>query len=107
MLLYNDRGEVTESTIANVVVEIAGALLTPPIACGLLPGTLRAHLLEDGTIAREGAHLRGSEGASRCYLLNSVRGFHPTFRVIACQSVESRVPTSCRIPIAVNISNLI
>ena len=50
MLLYNDRGEVTESTIANLVVESGGVLLTPPVSSGLLPGTLRAHLLDEGKI---------------------------------------------------------
>ena len=77
VLLYNERGEVTESTIANLVVEIGGALLTPPIACGLLPGTLRAHLLEEGRIREKVLSLDDVRGASRCYLLNSVRGFHP------------------------------
>ena len=38
VLLLNERGEVTESTIANVAVEIEGKLCTPPVECGLLPG---------------------------------------------------------------------
>ena len=91
VLLYNERGEVTESTIANLVVEIGGALLTPPIDCGLLPGTLRAHLLEEGKIREKVLTLHDLSGASRCYLLNSVRGFHPvsvSYRsVVACPAV--------------------
>jgi para-aminobenzoate synthetase / 4-amino-4-deoxychorismate lyase len=38
VLLINDRGEVTESTIANVVVRLDGRCWTPPLASGLLPG---------------------------------------------------------------------
>jgi para-aminobenzoate synthetase/4-amino-4-deoxychorismate lyase len=77
VLLYNDRGEVTESTIANLVVEVDGALLTPPISSGLLPGTLRAHLIDEGKIREDVIGVREVSGAGRCYLLNSVRGFHP------------------------------
>jgi para-aminobenzoate synthetase/4-amino-4-deoxychorismate lyase len=77
VLLYNERGELTESTIANLVVEMDGALLTPPIACGLLPGTLRSHLLDEGRIREQVLTLRDLNRASQCYLFNSVRGFHP------------------------------
>ena len=77
VLLYNDRLEVTESTIANLVVEVDGALLTPPVSSGLLPGTLRAHLIDEGKIRENVIGVRELSGARRCYLLNSVRGFHP------------------------------
>jgi para-aminobenzoate synthetase/4-amino-4-deoxychorismate lyase len=87
VLLYNDRGEVTESTIANLVVESGGVLLTPPISSGLLPGTLRAHLLEEGKIRERVITPQDMIGASRCYLLNSVRGFHPVS--VAYKSVIS------------------
>ncbi|HUP39107.1 MAG TPA: aminotransferase class IV [Vicinamibacterales bacterium] len=36
-LLYNERGEVTESTIANLVVETGGELLTPRFRPGCCP----------------------------------------------------------------------
>jgi para-aminobenzoate synthetase / 4-amino-4-deoxychorismate lyase len=87
VLLYNDRGEVTESTIANVVVESAGVLLTPPVSSGLLPGTLRAHLLDEGRIQEKVIRVGELIGAPVCYLLNSVRGFHPVS--IAYRSVSS------------------
>ena len=77
VLLHNDRGEVTESTIANVVVEKHGVLLTPPISSGLLPGTLRAHLLDDGKIQEEVITVQDIADGVPCFLLNSVRGFHP------------------------------
>jgi para-aminobenzoate synthetase / 4-amino-4-deoxychorismate lyase len=87
VLLYNDRGEVTESTIANLVVERGGVLLTPPISSGLLPGTLRAHLLEEGRIRETVIPVQEMIDAPACYLLNSVRGFHPVS--IAYNSVSS------------------
>jgi para-aminobenzoate synthetase/4-amino-4-deoxychorismate lyase len=75
VLLWNEDGEVTESTIANLVAELDGELITPVLACGLLPGTMRARLLHEGRI-REGV-LR-KEDLPRCtalWLVNSVRGW--------------------------------
>ena len=77
VLLYNERNEVTESTIANLVVEICCELLTPAIECGLLPGTLRAHLLEERKIRESTISVDEMLKANARYLLNSVRGFHP------------------------------
>ena len=34
VLLWNERGELTESTIANIVVELDGVLVTPPMRPG-------------------------------------------------------------------------
>ncbi|HET9469300.1 MAG TPA: aminodeoxychorismate synthase component I [Vicinamibacterales bacterium] len=91
VLLYNNRGEITESTIANLVVDIGGELITPPVACGLLPGTLRAHLLDEKKIREGVITVQRLSDASRCYLVNSVRGFHPVsvaYRsVIRCPSL--------------------
>lgn len=77
VLLHNEKNEVTESTIANLVVEIAGELVTPPVECGLLPGTLRAQLLEDRKIREGTISVTDMLEANARYLLNSVRGFHP------------------------------
>lgn len=77
VLLYNHRDEVTESTMANLVVSIAGELFTPPIACGLLPGTLRARLLEEGQVRERTITLDEALTADALYLANSVRGLQP------------------------------
>ncbi len=74
VLLWNRRGEVTESTLANVVAEIGGAACTPPVSCGLLAGTARAEALARGEL-RERVLTRGDlRRAGRLWLLNSVRG---------------------------------
>ena len=74
VLLWNDRGELTESTIANVVVEISGQRLTPPVACGLLPGVERARALAEGR-AREGVvRITELRPGQRLWLLSSLRG---------------------------------
>ncbi len=73
-LLVNERGEITETSILNVAVKRAGAWITPPVSCGLLPGTMRAELLDEGSI-REGVILAQDLVPGemvRCF--NAVRG---------------------------------
>lgn len=72
VLFLNERDEVCESARCNVFVERGGLLLTPPLSCGLLPGTLRTHLLSQGR-AKE-AILRLEDLSGGFYLGNSVRG---------------------------------
>ena len=73
-LLWNEKNQVTESCIANVVVERDGRLLTPPVRCGLLPGTYRRYLLEQGEVKEEIINVQDLQSCSRIYLVNSVRG---------------------------------
>ena len=65
-------GFVTEGAIWNVFVERDGVLLTPPLARGVLPGVLRAELLESGQAAE--ADLRAEDLADGFFVGNSVRG---------------------------------
>ena len=41
VILFNERGEITETTISNLFLEIDGELLTPDLSAGLLAGTFR------------------------------------------------------------------
>jgi branched-subunit amino acid aminotransferase/4-amino-4-deoxychorismate lyase len=77
VLLWNERRELTETCAANVVVELGGRRLTPPVASGLLPGTYRAELLENGEIQEEVVPVKALERASRLFLVNSVRRWCP------------------------------
>jgi para-aminobenzoate synthetase/4-amino-4-deoxychorismate lyase len=75
VILWNERGEITESTIANVVARFGDERVTPPVSCGLLPGVFRARLLADGVI-REGVIPRDRlRHADAIHLINSVRGW--------------------------------
>ncbi|MEI7832507.1 MAG: aminodeoxychorismate synthase component I, partial [bacterium] len=77
VLLWNPVGELTESTIANVVVRSGGRLLTPPVHCGLLAGTYRDHLIASGRIVEEVISVDELSPDTEIYLLNSVRGWVP------------------------------
>ncbi|MCU0303470.1 MAG: aminodeoxychorismate synthase component I [Thermoanaerobaculales bacterium] len=75
VLLWNRRGEVTESTVANLVARIDGRLVTPPVSCGLLAGTLRGELLDRGEIAERLIRVDEIAAAERLFLVSSVRGW--------------------------------
>ena len=75
VLLWNRLGELCESTVANLVIEHDGELITPPDEAGLLPGTLRAELLDAGTITARTVTLDDLRSAERVWLINSVRGW--------------------------------
>ena len=75
VLFLNLRGEVTEGAISNVFIEKDGCWYTPPIACGLLAGVFRRHLLATRPEIEERIlHLEDLRSAHTVYLTNAVRG---------------------------------
>ena len=74
-LLVNARGEVVEGSRTSVWVQRGGALLTPPLSVGGLPGVMRAHLLETRPDTAE-AHLTSADlrSAEALYVSNALRG---------------------------------
>jgi para-aminobenzoate synthetase/4-amino-4-deoxychorismate lyase len=77
VIFWNCRGEVTESTIANVVVSSEGRHWTPPREAGLLAGTLREELISKGELF-ERTITKEELASSRSFaLINSVRGWMP------------------------------
>ncbi len=74
VILVNERGEITETTIANLAVFRENTWITPALSCGLLPGTMRGELLAANQVT-EGmipSHELSDGQAIRCF--NSVRG---------------------------------
>ncbi len=75
VLFERPDGQLTEGSFTSLFVERDGRLLTPRLDRGLLPGVLRAELLEQG-IACE-ADLVADDLAGGFYLGNSLRGLVP------------------------------
>ena len=74
-ILWNPRGEVTEATTANLLVETErGEIVTPPIDCGLLAGTARAEELARGRVKEAVVTIDALRSARRLWLINSVHG---------------------------------
>jgi para-aminobenzoate synthetase/4-amino-4-deoxychorismate lyase len=91
VLLYNERGELTEFTLGNLLVRIDGRLYTPPLACGLLPGTLRAYLLETGQAEERIIRCEELSACTEIFRINSVRGMQKVIVEIA-DSFNPRSP---------------
>lgn len=77
VLLWNERDELTEFTIGNLVLELDGELLTPPLEAGLLAGVMRGEGLEAGLKERT-LYLADLERATRVWRINSLRGWQET-----------------------------
>ncbi|GAA6212589.1 aminodeoxychorismate synthase component I [Hyphomicrobiales bacterium 4NK60-0047b] len=74
VIFQNEKGELTEGSFTNIFVKINGELKTPAIASGLLPGTLRQSLIEQGKATEEILTLVDLQKAEEIYVGNSVRG---------------------------------
>ena len=74
-IFLNERDELTQGTITNLFLEVEEEkLLTPALSSGLLPGTLRRHLLEKGRAEEAILKTEDLLRARRIFLGNSVRG---------------------------------
>lgn len=73
VLLRNQQGELTEFTRGNLVLELEGGLWTPPRDCGLLAGTFRDELVDEGRVRERHLHPPHLERAERVWLVNSLR----------------------------------
>ncbi|SHL33854.1 aminodeoxychorismate synthase component I [Roseibium suaedae] len=76
VLFVNEAGYLTEGSFTSLFVAQNGRLLTPGLRHGLLPGTFRAGLLEQG-IAVEADLRREDLGGAKVFVGNSVRGLIP------------------------------
>ena len=77
LIFCNQKGEITEGAISNIIVEEDGCFFTPPLECGVLPGVMRARVLaaEGECVVEERVLYRDDLiRADRIYLCNSVRG---------------------------------
>ena len=73
-LFFNERGELTEGGRSNVFIKLGGRWVTPPLAAGLLPGVMRAVIL-DAWNAEERTVTRGMlADAEDIVLCNALRG---------------------------------
>jgi para-aminobenzoate synthetase/4-amino-4-deoxychorismate lyase len=77
LILVNERGELTELTIGNLVVEIDGRMLTPPRECGLLAGVFRGELLRQRKLEERVLTVADLSRASRIWRVSSLREWVP------------------------------
>jgi branched-subunit amino acid aminotransferase/4-amino-4-deoxychorismate lyase len=83
IIFLNEKGELCETARANIFFLIEDELFTPPLSCGLLPGTMRQELLDCGTVQIEGGQVPVREkilkpqdvlSADSCWITNALMG---------------------------------
>ena len=74
-VLWNEEGEITESTFGNIAMLLDGRWVTPPLACGLLPGVGRAVALRDGRVIEAVVRLQDLPRVQGWAFINSLRGW--------------------------------
>ncbi|MDP5239580.1 aminodeoxychorismate synthase component I [Uliginosibacterium sp. 31-16] len=75
LIFSNERGELCEGARSNLFLEMDdGPLRTPAQACGLLPGVLRAQLLDEGRAIEAVLRQEDLFKARRIWLGNALRG---------------------------------
>ncbi len=73
--LVDSEGFITEGSFTNIFVRGPGALLTPPLSRGLLPGVLRAELIANGSAVE--ADIRPEDLEEPFFIGNASRGLLP------------------------------
>lgn len=76
-LLYNEAGEITETTFGNVAALLDGRWVTPALSCGLLPGVGRAQALRSGRVQEAVLRLADVPRVQAWAFLNSLRDWLP------------------------------
>ncbi|RFB05772.1 aminotransferase class IV [Parvularcula marina] len=83
VLFFNERGEVTSTTMANIFVRTGIGYMTPPLSAGILPGITRDVLLEEAAeagITMEVRPLKPEDLRDRLlFRTNSLLGVRPAW----------------------------
>jgi len=73
-ILANERGEITETTVANVAVFRDERWVTPHLSCGVLPGVMREELLARREIVEGVIRSEDLMDGERVRCFNALRG---------------------------------
>ncbi|OYD48291.1 chorismate-binding protein [Acidovorax kalamii] len=74
-VLWNEAGEITESTFGNIAALIDGRWVTPPLSSGLLPGVGRAVALREGRVVEAVLRVADVPRVQGWAFINSLRGW--------------------------------
>jgi len=74
VIFLNDMGELCEGSFTSLFIEKNGALLTPALSCGLLPGVLRQALINHGKATEAHLTIDDVRTAEAVFVGNSLRG---------------------------------
>lgn len=73
-IMLNNKGHVTCASAGNIFACIDGALVTPPLSCGVMDGITRKMLIEHHGAIERPLSAQNLETANGLYITNSIRG---------------------------------
>ncbi|NLN46834.1 MAG: hypothetical protein GX153_09770 [Clostridiaceae bacterium] len=88
-LFLNERGDIAETSSGNLFAVMDDRLVTPDPSCGLLPGILRAWVMETLPVAQERLSYAALLHAQEVFVTNSVVGVMP---VSSIDGISVRMP---------------
>ncbi|MFA5089766.1 MAG: aminodeoxychorismate synthase component I [Candidatus Omnitrophota bacterium] len=74
VLFLNNRNEVCEGAVSNIIIRTREGCFTPLASCGLLPGVFRAYLIKRHKVKEKVISLQELLDADKVFICNSVRG---------------------------------
>jgi len=80
-VLFNEKNEITETAVANLVFLISGEWVTPPISSGLLPGVVRAIAIENCGVKVRPIHVSEIPEVESGFMLSSLRIAQPVSHI--------------------------
>jgi branched-chain amino acid aminotransferase len=80
-LFYNTRGELCETATANVFLVKDGVILTPPLASGCLPGTMRQRVMARAAVTETALTNADVIAADEVFITSATRGVVPVNQI--------------------------
>ena len=76
VIFSNEKNQITEGAISNIIVKKGRFYYTPPVTCGLLDGVFRKSLFKKRSfpIKEKVLYKKDIAGSDEVYIVNSVRG---------------------------------
>jgi branched-chain amino acid aminotransferase len=76
-LVTSSEGKICESAVCNILVKIAGKWCTPPLSDGVLPGVMRALVIENCDVTVRSIAISEIQEIESAFLLSSLRIAQP------------------------------
>jgi branched-subunit amino acid aminotransferase/4-amino-4-deoxychorismate lyase len=107
-ILFNEKNEITETAVANLVLLISGEWVTPPISTGILPGVIRAIAIEHCGVKVRSIHVSEIPDVMSGFMLSSLRIAQPISHIgdmklkigDASRNLEEQIRANCK-PVSV------
>ncbi len=76
-LFLNTRGEIAEGAVTNIFFVKDGRLYTPPVSCGLLPGTVREFIIRNFPVCERVIRPEETKNFQEAFVTNALLGIMP------------------------------